>query len=787
MLSTPQRRSTRRSALAKKDHTVQTPRQSTGQTDDGGYMSSSSLSSLESEPDSGTDDYIDTNSPLGAKATGDKSRRGTKARSRTHRQGNGNSSAQAKSRGGRKSGSTKPVSLWDVSSVPGTTKSGLLGKARLLHTTKRRRLSANAAEPTEEESHDEEGALHEHDSALFDAILDEDTALDAIVSDWIDSFSEDSSAAFQELLGLFLRASGCPFTIEQVEFDDEDSAVRVLNALQTKLKSEALPDFPMQSRARQYKKFSNHCLDFVTRLLKQGQHVLVFSGPFTDMLSLWLTFMSSSSFRPFRYTATLVALKVISVLCELHQTLQTNLSTSHRQLQSEQKKRRRSSATSGSQDRMRQLEENVQTFTQQKTELEQQLDKWFELIFNHRYRDKDAHIRQHCVQALAEWISTLPTRFLEDKYLRFLGWVMSDKATVVRQTALVELQGLYSQSTLIPGLTHFTTRFVGRIVHMALYDADITGVRVAAMELLTTLCKYGLVDHALRGFTENQAIRDDTTTDSPDTTLDDIALNVLRRFHIVLNAEGEATATETICICENMTDGEHRKECYEAQLVGHLLVQNPLQAYVIPHLFHPHSGIRQATASLVAWWISHQWTPALLGFEKATEMDPLGLEAAEMESSEETSASDEDTDEEEEEKDHLSSWDLHSALTLKQKRHFCTYKAVVALLDVFTYTSRLNSVPPDNTLSISLEMIRMEDAMGTRSVTSALDVQVCAATSALATQLPELMHWRALCTYMAIDHTLSGSDALDIVGQLAETTLASPTRSNRRTGTPKQR
>lgn len=45
----------------------------------------------------------------------------------------------------------------------------------------------------------------------------------------------------------------------------------------------------------------------------------------------------------------------------------------------------------------------------------------------HRYRDVDPNIRMSCIQSLGVWILSYPTLFLQDLYLKYLGWTLNDK------------------------------------------------------------------------------------------------------------------------------------------------------------------------------------------------------------------------------------------------------------------------------------------------------------------------------------------------------------------------
>lgn len=47
----------------------------------------------------------------------------------------------------------------------------------------------------------------------------------------------------------------------------------------------------------------------------------------------------------------------------------------------------------------------------------------------HRYRDMDPNIRMLCIESLGMWILSYPSFFLQDLYLKYLGWTLNDKVS----------------------------------------------------------------------------------------------------------------------------------------------------------------------------------------------------------------------------------------------------------------------------------------------------------------------------------------------------------------------
>lgn len=118
-------------------------------------------------------------------------------------------------------------------------------------------------------------------------------------------------------------------------------------------------------------------------------------------------------------------------------------------------------------------------------------------VFVHRYRDSDPIIRADCVAALGVWSVRYSSYFLEGSNLRYLGWVLSDKATVVRHEAVKSIHGLYSKKDYIVSLHPFTERFKPRLIEMATRDIDLP-TRVAVIQLLRTIEDQGLLEDEQR-------------------------------------------------------------------------------------------------------------------------------------------------------------------------------------------------------------------------------------------------------------------------------------------------
>lgn len=139
----------------------------------------------------------------------------------------------------------------------------------------------------------------------------------------------------------------------------------------------------------------------------------------------------------------------------------------------------------------------------------------------HRYRDIDPNIRMACIQSLGVWILAYPSLFLQDLYLKYLGWTLNDKVSYlileylpnvyrsyspsmwkhlqyffvillvqnagVRKVSVLALQNLYEVGDNVPTLGLFTERFSNRMIELA-DDIDVS-VAVCAIGLVKLLLR----------------------------------------------------------------------------------------------------------------------------------------------------------------------------------------------------------------------------------------------------------------------------------------------------------
>jgi len=210
----------------------------------------------------------------------------------------------------------------------------------------------------------------------------------------------------------------------------------------------------------------------------------------TDILltiHVWLAPLSSSTSRPFRHTATLIALTVMNAFCMVIKKEVETAAQALRQLEGEKKKKHANKA------RLADFEKKVATNGQHKELVDSQIQDYFDTVYVHRYRDVDPKIRVECVEALGSWILTYPDRFLDGSHLRYMGWMLSDTHVAMRHEVLKQLVKIMKNANNLGSMHHFIERFRPRMVEMATRDSEPI-VRATAVELIDMIREAGMLE-----------------------------------------------------------------------------------------------------------------------------------------------------------------------------------------------------------------------------------------------------------------------------------------------------
>ncbi|XP_067265639.1 cohesin subunit SA-2 isoform X2 [Chanodichthys erythropterus] len=337
---------------------------------------------------------------------------------------------------------------------------------------------------------------------LFEVVSMGRSAMQAVVDDWIDAYTVDRDTALLDLISFFIQCSGCKGMVTAEMFQSKQGTdvmskmVEDLDegtGLQYK-KFLAFPwiltvtwpldmdsgEYPLIMSGLYWKRFRSHFCEFVSVLVAQCQNSVIFDGYLLNTLISLLTELSDSRVRAFRHTCTLAAVKLLSALVNVALNLSVSVDNSQRLYEVELAK----TASKRASQRLDRIQRKISELQDRKFEIENMMDAIFKGVFLKRYRDVIPEIRAICMEELMVWMKLYSSVFLNDSYLKYVGWMMHDKQPDVRLKCVLGLQGLY-QDQSSSKMDLFTIRFKERMISMTL-DKDHE-VAIQAVRLLMVI------------------------------------------------------------------------------------------------------------------------------------------------------------------------------------------------------------------------------------------------------------------------------------------------------------
>ncbi|KAK2186468.1 hypothetical protein NP493_199g04022 [Ridgeia piscesae] len=315
----------------------------------------------------------------------------------------------------------------------------------------------------------------EDDGSLFDIVRSNKTALSSVVDDWIELYKQDRDTALLDLIQFFIRCSGCKARITAHMYHNLEHT-EIIRKM-TEEFDEDSGDYPLILPGPQWKKFRSNFCDFIMVLVRQCQYSIIYDQYMMDNVISLLTGLTDSQVRAFRHTSTLAAMKLMTALVDVALNLSINLDHTQRQYEAERQKTRSTQAS----ERLEMLMAKRQEIEENQEEIRNMLTYIFKGVFVHRYRDTQPEIRAICMAEIGVWMKRYPGMFLDDSYLKYVGWTLYDRVGDVRMCCLKCLQPLYESEELAPRLELFTNRFKERITEMTLdkeYDVAVHGVKL---------------------------------------------------------------------------------------------------------------------------------------------------------------------------------------------------------------------------------------------------------------------------------------------------------------------
>ncbi|XP_050542389.1 cohesin subunit SA-2 isoform X1 [Daktulosphaira vitifoliae] len=315
----------------------------------------------------------------------------------------------------------------------------------------------------------------ENDGTLYGTIRNGRVSLQVVVDDWIEQYKINKDEALLVLMQFFINAAGCKGVITSSMTENMEHAAIIRKM--TEEFDEESGEYPLIMSGIQWKKFRSNFCDFVAQLVKQCQYSIIYDQYLMDNMISLLTGLSDSQVRAFRHTATLAAMKLMTALVDVALIVSVNLDNTQRQYEAERQKARDKRAS----DRLETLMSKRQELEENMDEIKNMLTYMFKSVFVHRYRDTLPEIRAICMAEIGVWMKKFHQNFLDDSYLKYIGWTLHDKVGEVRLKCLQALQPLYASEELKSKLELFTSKFKDRIVAMTLdkeYDVAVQAVRL---------------------------------------------------------------------------------------------------------------------------------------------------------------------------------------------------------------------------------------------------------------------------------------------------------------------
>ncbi|MED6270969.1 Cohesin subunit SA-1 [Characodon lateralis] len=315
---------------------------------------------------------------------------------------------------------------------------------------------------------------------LFEVVKLGKSAMQSVVDEWIEAYKQDRDLALLDLINFFIQCSGCKGTVRIEMFRNMQNA-EIIRKM-TEEFDEDSGDYPLTMPGPMWKKFRYNFCEFIGVLIRQCQYSIIYDEYMMDTVISLLTGLSDSQVRAFRHTSTLAAMKLMTALVNVALNLSIHQDNTQRQYEAERNK----IAGKRANEKLELLLQKRKELQENQDEIENMMNSIFKGIFVHRYRDAIAEIRAICIEEIGVWMKMYSDAFLNDSYLKYVGWTLHDRQGEVRLKCLKALQNLYTNRELFPKLELFTNRFKDRIVSMTLdkeYDVAVEAIRLVTLIL----------------------------------------------------------------------------------------------------------------------------------------------------------------------------------------------------------------------------------------------------------------------------------------------------------------
>ena len=296
---------------------------------------------------------------------------------------------------------------------------------------------------------------------LFEQLNSPGIAIKSFVNDWMNMYESDKErkgTVSLVLVNLILWSSRVEEDIKPENFVTE-SASQILHDLQERIEpiSQTKSDFPLLERNKKHKTFRTQFVEFWINWASSVLPAVKDLELIEKVILPWLISMTSAAYRPIRYAATLAVLSIVQGCCKACVSMQKELETTSRVMNT-----KKSIAN----------KKSIESISSRMAEVEKLMQLSIDAVFVQRYRDVDALLREKCVESIHSWIVTYPEVFLDNAYLRYIGWSLSDKMPQVRLSSLAAWKSICNRVEFRPALTNFVNRFKSRLFEVLTRDVD---------------------------------------------------------------------------------------------------------------------------------------------------------------------------------------------------------------------------------------------------------------------------------------------------------------------------
>ncbi|VDD92871.1 unnamed protein product [Enterobius vermicularis] len=316
------------------------------------------------------------------------------------------------------------------------------------------------------------------ESSLF-SMVKNGKNLNEVTDRWIDEYERHYENALVQLQQFFISCCGCKGVVSSVMLQTMEYS-EIIRRM-TEQFDEVSCDYPLVMPGPQWKKFKQNFADFLLLLVNKCKSSYVFDQRLMDSVIQLLTGLADSQVRAFRHTATFAAMKLSSALVDVALELVSLKEKNAKQVETERIKLK----SRGGNDQLEMLINKKNEIDGKTEDVRLMLEYIFKSVFVHRYRDILPDIRSICINELGQWMQVYPEHFLEDAYLKYIGWTLYDKVSDVRLKCIMALLPLYERLDMVYKLELFTNKFKDRLVSMVM-DKD-NEVAMRACQLLTAI------------------------------------------------------------------------------------------------------------------------------------------------------------------------------------------------------------------------------------------------------------------------------------------------------------